>query len=265
MRRRGGREPGPALKAGRQRQLSEPPTLERRSANGTAGASFRFGRSPVSLTFAGIRRLAAVDGRLRRFEGCSSPPNPSRKLKEPPPPKNHDGAVVAGLTAYTHAKKNFVRILSTGPSSRHPPQTGTSREVMSANPHTTIWSSARCRPGRWPRQWAGRIRWRSTLMASRPKQKRLTSLLAQFAAEELGPQAMPVDWVCNWIEQGRSVNDMHAYVADRFEPLSRSWLSRCIHALGPTAGARIRLARASARPMSKLHQALVVPVNCRPH
>ena len=80
-------------------------------------------------------------------------------------------------------------------------------------------------------------------MASRPKQQRLNALLAKLAVTELGEDATALDWVCSWIEDGRSINAMHVYVGERFEELSRPWLSRCIHSLGPNAGERIAEAR----------------------
>lgn len=80
-------------------------------------------------------------------------------------------------------------------------------------------------------------------MASRPKQQRLNALLQTLAVEEVGEDATGLDWVCSWIADGKTVNAMHAYVGEKFEPLSRAWLSRCIHQLAPDASDRISKAR----------------------
>lgn len=83
-------------------------------------------------------------------------------------------------------------------------------------------------------------------MPSQPKQKRLRAFLADLAVAELGEEATALDWVCSWIEDGRSINAMHAHVSERFEDLSRPWLSRQIHSLAPDAGDRIFEARRRA-------------------
>jgi hypothetical protein len=81
-------------------------------------------------------------------------------------------------------------------------------------------------------------------MASRPMYRRLIALLKKLATEEIGEEATPLDWVCAWIEDGKTVNAMHVYVGERFgEPLSRPWLSGCINKLTPDAKERIAKAR----------------------
>lgn len=81
-------------------------------------------------------------------------------------------------------------------------------------------------------------------MASRPRRTALIAKLTKLAAEEIGADASPLDYLCAQLAHGALFSELAQFLAAEMNhPVSRTFLSMTAHQLAPDAKQRIADAR----------------------